>query len=138
MSEKAVILNLPAYNEVEIISMVFRSFDEGVAYVKSVLGRDPDKLEEGVKAVWDAYNFFNGTPSVLKEGETIPKEILKNWKEEREWIKNNPDKFTEEVKPDYDKIKKLVKGYYGGCGEAGNVEVKVVDYSTPLCEFDFD
>lgn len=98
--EKAVVLNLPAYNEVEIISMVFKDFKSGVEYVKGVLGRDPDKLEDGC-ATWDADEFFNG-------------------------------------KPDYDKIKKIVKGYYGGCGEAYRIEVKEVDYATPLCEFDFD
>ena len=136
MSEKAVILNLPAYNETEIISMVFRSFEQGVAYVEKVLGRGPDETKDGY-ASWDAYEFFNGVPSKLKE--PMPKEIVDGeYEARRKWIDENEDKYTEPVKADYDQIRKLVKSYYGGCGEAGTVEVKVVDFDTPLCNFDFD
>lgn len=139
--DKITVLVLPGGNEIEIISMVFKNFKSGVEYVKNVLGKEPDKIKDS-EAIWDAYDFFNGKSSRLKEGETKPNfrnsEGKTDYKAEREWVKNNGDKFTEEIKADYDKIRKIVTGYYGGCGEAWRIVIKEVDFATPLCKFDFD
>jgi len=139
--DKITILVLPAWNEIEVISMVFKDFKSGVEYVKDVLGKEPDKIKDS-EAIWDADVFFNGKATRLKEGETMPEfknsEGKRDYPASREWIKNNDDKFTEEVKADYDKIKKIVTGYYGGCGEAWRIVIKEVDFAVPLCDFDFD
>jgi hypothetical protein len=123
---KVAILRAPAGNDVEIVSMVFPSFEAGVEYVKTALaGVEPKEQGE--------YSFnFDEVPDYY-----LAKYKAKDGMRYAYWKVNleNEDEKTEEENPLSDKF---FTGYYGGCGECDSIYIEEVNFAVPLVAFNLD